>query len=199
MPDVGAEQAVLVHLSSELGLAAEGLLAHPLVSANAEANAMGRRVRRLCRALQSELQTQMGDEASAFLDIIAVRAGGFTFAFPLASVASVDAIGSTDPLRNHADGYEMVVLSEGRTVPVHRLEGAAITPGPSKLLVVLNRIAGQIAVLVDELLPHRSCMLRPLVDICHAPSAASHYAVMGVGEVGLLVTVDNLQVGSVSS
>ena len=137
----------------------------------------------------------------AFLDCIILRLGHQLFAVPIDVVSEIAKPKPEDILGISADeGGEMFRL-RGAHVPVCRLDRfyGMVLPGASStrdsVLVVFNTSSGAIAVPVDEILDRQQVVMKPLVGRLANVRASFGCALLGTGEVALVLDCERLAAG----
>lgn len=138
----------------------------------------------------------------AFLDCIILRLGIQLFAVPIDVVSEIAKPATGDLLEISADdGSEMFRL-RGNYIPVCRLDrfyddtsDAMKSSGPNPVLVVFNTASGAIAVPVDEILDRQQVVMKPLVGRLAKVRASWGCALLGTGEVALVLDCERLGAG----
>jgi len=137
----------------------------------------------------------------AFLDCIILRLGHQLFAIPIDVVLEIAKPRTDDIVGISADtGSEMFRL-RGAFVPVCRLDAFYDTPmrdacaTSEGVLVVVNTTSGPIAVPVNEILDRQQVVMKPLVGRLARVRASFGCALLGTGEVALVLDCERLAVG----
>lgn len=138
----------------------------------------------------------------AFLDCIILRLGIQLFAVPIDVVSEIAKPDAGDLLEISADdGSEMFRL-RGNYIPVCRLDrfyedtsDAMKSSGPNPVLVVFNTASGAIAVPVDEILDRQQVVMKPLIGRLAKVRASWGCALLGTGEVALVLDCERLGAG----
>ena len=137
----------------------------------------------------------------AFLDCIILRLGHQLFAIPIDVVSEIAKPRPEDIVGISADtGSEMFRL-RGAFVPVCRLDDFYDTPmrdaaaTPDGVLVVVNTTSGPIAVPVNEILDRQQVVMKPLVGRLARVRASFGCALLGLGEVALVLDCERLAAG----
>lgn len=137
----------------------------------------------------------------AFLDCIILRLGHQLFAIPIDVVSEIAKPRPEDIVGISADtGSEMFRL-RGAFVPVCRLDDFYDTPmrdaaaTPDGVLVVVNTTSGPIAVPVNEILDRQQVVMKPLVGRLARVRASFGCALLGTGEVALVLDCERLAAG----
>ena len=138
----------------------------------------------------------------AFLDCIILRLGVQLFAVPIDVVSEIAKPAPGDLIGISADdGSEMFRL-RGSYIPVCRLErfyddptGAMQSSGPNPVLVIFSTGFGAIAVPVDEILDRQQVVMKPLVGRLAGVRASWGCALLGTGEVALVLDCERLGAG----
>ncbi|MFM2091132.1 MAG: hypothetical protein RLZZ127_1621, partial [Planctomycetota bacterium] len=137
---------------------------------------------------------------TAVLDAMVLRVADRRFLVPVAMV--VEAVkpdpGAVQALAGHQG---RVVQSRGRWLPVIRLAdrcgaAGAVEAPEDGVLVVLEHLAGRIAIQVDEIVGLQQAVIKPLPPDCpHDPGVAGT-AILGDGHVGLILEPAQLAEGA---
>lgn len=138
----------------------------------------------------------------AFLDCIILRLGIQLFAVPIDVVSEIAKPAQGDMIGISAgDGAEMFRL-RGNYIPVCRLDrfyedhaGAMSSDRPDSVLVVFNTSNGAIAVPVDEILDRQQVVMKPLLGRLAKVRASWGCALLGTGEVALVLDCERLGAG----
>lgn len=138
----------------------------------------------------------------AFLDCIILRLGVQLFAVPIDVVSEIAKPAPGDLLGISAgDGSEMFRL-RGNYIPVCRLDRfygdqttAMQSTNPDSVLVVFNTSSGSIAVPVDEILDRQQVVMKPLIGRLAKVRASWGCALLGTGEVALVLDCERLGAG----
>lgn len=138
----------------------------------------------------------------AFLDCIILRLGVQLFAVPIDVVSEIAKPAPEDLVGISAgDGAEMFRL-RGNYIPVCRLDRfyedhsrAMASTQPDSVLVVFNTSNGAIAVPVDEILDRQQVVMKPLVGRLAKVRASWGCALLGTGEVALVLDCERLGAG----
>ncbi len=138
----------------------------------------------------------------AFLDCIILRLGVQLFAVPIDVVSEIAKPAPGDLLDISAgDGSEMFRL-RGNYIPVCRLDrfygdmsSAMKSTNPDSVLVVFNTSNGSIAVPVDEILDRQQVVMKPLIGRLAKVRASWGCALLGTGEVALVLDCERLGAG----
>ena len=137
----------------------------------------------------------------AFLDCIILRLRHQLFAVPIDVVSEIAKPRPEDLVGISADtGSEMFRL-RGAFIPVCRLDQFYGTPldraedPPTQVLVVFNTSSGPIAVPVDEILDRQQVVMKPLIGRLAQVRASWGCALLGTGEVALVLDCERLAAG----
>ena len=138
----------------------------------------------------------------AFLDCIILRLGVQLFAVPIDVVSEIAKPAPGDLLDISAgDGSEMFRL-RGNYIPVCRLDrfygdtsNSMRSTHPDPVLVVFNTSNGSIAVPVDEILDRQQVVMKPLIGRLAKVRASWGCALLGTGEVALVLDCERLGAG----
>ncbi len=136
----------------------------------------------------------------AFLDCIILRLGSQLFAVPIDVVSEIARPNPGELLAISAEGGSEMFRLRGKHVPVCRLDqfyGAPIgdRDAPSGVLVVFNTSNGAIAVPVDEILDRQQVVMKPLIGRLANVRASWGCALLGTGEVALVLDCERLGAG----
>jgi two-component system, chemotaxis family, sensor kinase CheA len=139
----------------------------------------------------------------AFLDCIIMRLGPRLFAVPIEVVSEIARPGPDDLPRLSADGGRELFRLRGQSVPVCRLErffdGIDDPPrppnAPPQVIVVFQTASGLLAVPVDEILDRQQVVMKPLAGRLSRVRASYGCALLGTGEVALVLDCERLGVG----
>lgn len=139
----------------------------------------------------------------AFLDCIILRLGEQLFAVPIDVVSEIARPGPGELLGISAEGGSEMFRLRGKHIPICRLDHFYGTPhsgNPSStgVLVVFNTTSGAIAVPVDEILDRQQVVMKPLVGRLAAVRASWGCALLGTGEVALVLDCERLGAGVAS-
>lgn len=136
----------------------------------------------------------------AFLDCIILRLGPRLFAVPIDMVKEIACPGPDDLPSLAADYGRELFRLRGGTIPVCRLErffdGIEVeTPkegAPPQVIVVFNTAGGPLAVPVDEILDRQQVVMKPLVGRLAQVRASYGCALLGTGEVALVLDCERI-------
>lgn len=138
----------------------------------------------------------------AFLDCIILRLGHQLFAVPIDVISEIAKPKPDELIGISADvGSEMFRL-RGTFIPICRLDDFYNTPmrpasaPPEPVLVVFNTTSGPIAVPVDEILDRQQVVMKPLVGRLAQVRASWGCALLGTGEVALVLDCERLASGA---
>lgn len=138
----------------------------------------------------------------AFLDCIILRLGHQLFAVPIDVISEIAKPKPEELIGISADtGSEMFRL-RGAFIPICRLDDFYNTPmrpasaPPEPVLVVFNTTSGPIAVPVDEILDRQQVVMKPLVGRLAQVRASWGCALLGTGEVALVLDCERLASGA---
>lgn len=138
----------------------------------------------------------------AFLDCIILRLGHQLFAVPIDVISEIAKPKPDELIGISADtGSEMFRL-RGAFIPICRLDDFYNTPmrpasaPPEPVLVVFNTTSGPIAVPVDEILDRQQVVMKPLVGRLAQVRASWGCALLGTGEVALVLDCERLASGA---
>lgn len=134
----------------------------------------------------------------AFLDCMVMRLGCRFLATPIDAVADVFKPSDEQILAISADnGLEMVRVRD-QFVPIRRLEhfygeeDSALTPLKDSIVVVFHTSSGPIGLPVDEMLDQQQVVMKPLVGQLANIRASWGCALLGSGEVALVLDSERL-------
>lgn len=136
----------------------------------------------------------------AFLDCIILRLGDQLFAVPVDVVSEIARPGPKDLPRFGADGGYEIFRLRGASVPVCRLErffsGMPVAPrradAAPQVIVVFQTAGGLLAVPVDEILDRQQVVMKPLAGRLAQVRASYGCALLGTGEVALVLDCERL-------
>jgi two-component system chemotaxis sensor kinase CheA len=138
----------------------------------------------------------------AFLDCIILRLGVQLFAVPIDVVSEIAKPAPGDLLGVSADSGSEMFRLRGTYLPVCRLDqfyedrsGHMARSGGEQVLVVFNTSSGAIAVPVDEILDRQQVVMKPLVGQLSRVRASWGCALLGTGEVALVLDCERLGAG----
>lgn len=137
----------------------------------------------------------------AFLDCLILRLGARLFAVPVDVVSEISRVEAADLPRVSADGSELFRL-RGRCIPVCRLDRFYGSSAPTEeaepeheIIVVFNTASGDIAVPVNEILDRQQVVMKPLAGHLTQVRASFGCALLGTGEVALVLDCERLAAG----
>lgn len=137
----------------------------------------------------------------AFLDCIIVRLGERLYAVPIEVVSEIVQSVDADLVEMSADrGKEMMRL-RGSYIPVHRLEkfyndrNAVQRPLSQMIQMVFKTAHGEISVPVDEVLDRQQVVMKPLTGALAQVRASWGCALLGTGEVAIVLDCEGLAAG----
>lgn len=133
----------------------------------------------------------------AFLDCIILRLADRLFAVPIDAVSEIVQPASGDLMRISAEGSREMLNLRGMMVPVlrlHQVYGEASPPSSEAggVLIVLHAGAGLVGVPVDEVLDRQQVVMKPLSGLLSHVRASFGCALLGTGEVALVLDCDGL-------
>lgn len=137
----------------------------------------------------------------AFLDCLILRLGRQLYAVPVDVVLEIARPGGTDLPLISADGGLEVIRLRGQHLPVCRLERfyRGALPGDSsaasQVFVVFSTTRGPLAVPVDEILDRQQVVMKPLLGHLAQVRASWGCALLGTGEVALVLDCERLAAG----
>lgn len=138
----------------------------------------------------------------AFLDCIILRMGHHLFAVPIDVVNEISRPSNDELMHISADGSREMFKLRGEMIPMIRLDKFFEEPmsdGDGKvppILVVFKTARGTIAVPVDEVLDRQQVVMKPLVGRLSSVRASFGCALLGTGEVALVLDCERLAEGS---
>lgn len=137
----------------------------------------------------------------AFLDCMVMRLGRRLFATPIDVIADIFRPGDDQILEISADdGAEMVRVRQS-LVPICRLDAfygdhsRPLTPLQDSVVIVVNTSSGLVGLPVDEMLDQQQVVMKPLVGQLENIRASSGCALLGSGEVALVLDCEHLVAG----
>lgn len=134
----------------------------------------------------------------AFLDCIILRLGVQLFAVPIDVVSEIAKPLQSDLLGISAENSSEMFRLRGSYIPICRLDrfyGSATraeATDTNSVLVVFNTSSGAIAVPVDEILDRQQVVMKPLVGRLAKVRASWGCALLGTGEVALVLDCERL-------
>jgi two-component system chemotaxis sensor kinase CheA len=137
----------------------------------------------------------------AFLDCIILRLGQQLFAVPIDVVSEIAKPAREDLIGISADVGSEMFRQRGAYIPICRLDhfyGTDMRRGTTSaeaVLVVFNTTSGPIAVPVDEILDRQQVVMKPLVGRLAKVRASWGCALLGTGEVALVLDCERLAQG----
>lgn len=137
----------------------------------------------------------------AFLDCIILRLGQQLFAVPIDVVSEIAKPAREDLIGISADVGSEMFRQRGAYIPICRLDhfyGTDMRRGTTSaeaVLVVFNTTSGLIAVPVDEILDRQQVVMKPLVGRLAKVRASWGCALLGTGEVALVLDCERLAQG----
>ncbi len=144
--------------------------------------------------------------AMVVLDGMVVRVGEFRYVVPLEAVQRIVHSGFQDVMRVSADGgRHMLKLGQEDVLPVHFLKAAANGGGSldraaaqeqMRLFVVVGKQSQRVALLVDELMGQQLVLIRPLRGYLTGIRGVTGCALLGGGDVGMVLDIGQLLVGA---
>lgn len=139
----------------------------------------------------------------AFLDCVLLRLGPQLFAVPIDNVAEIARPEPGAFRRISADGAPELFDLRGATVPVCRLEEffdgmdeSARVGGLPAVVVVMQTSSGRLAVPVHEIIDRQQVVMKPLAGRLAQVRASHGCALLGTGEVALVLDCERLAAGS---
>lgn len=137
----------------------------------------------------------------AFLDCVILRHGRRLFAVPVADIQEIVKPDTEGTLHIAADDGSELMLLRKSYVPVRRLEHVyAETPGApvplaDMVAIVFHTHRGPIAVPVDEVRDRQQVVMKPLVGALAGIRASWGCALLGTGEVAVVLDCERLAAG----
>jgi len=136
----------------------------------------------------------------AFLDCIILRLGPRLFAVPIEVVSEIARPGPGDLPKLSASGGRELFRLRGKSVPVCRLDqffdGIDEPPrpedAPPQVIIVFQTAEGNLAVPVDEILDRQQVVMKPLTGRMNRIRASYGCALLGTGEVALVLDCERL-------
>lgn len=152
----------------------------------------------------------------AFLDCIILRLGTQLFAVPIDVVSEIAQPNPGELTRISADGGRELFHLRGESIPVCRLDQffigmeysvrPAAQSGPhgisastTSMVVVFQTASGRLAVPVDEVLDRQQVVMKPLVGRLSHIRASFGCALLGSGEVALVLDCERLEIGGIAA
>lgn len=140
----------------------------------------------------------------AFLDSILLRLGRQMFTVPVEDIAEIVKPAQADVVMMSAGGGREMLRLRGRSIPVCRLErfyrGAEAEAKPlwDKVAIVFNTASGSIAVPVDEVLDRQQVVMKPLTGALSNVRASWGCALLGSGDVAIVLDCERLAAEALS-
>ncbi|HCY99941.1 MAG: chemotaxis protein CheA [Rhodobacterales bacterium RIFCSPHIGHO2_02_FULL_62_130] len=137
----------------------------------------------------------------AFLDCIILRKGARLYAIPIDMISEIGKATEGDLPAISADGGRELFRLRGTYIPVCRLERfygettAAAALAEGTVMVVFNTAAGPTAMPVDEILDRQQVVMKPLAGRLATLRASWGFAILGTGEVALVLDCERLGAG----
>ena len=141
----------------------------------------------------------------AFIDCIILRLGEQLFAIPTDVVSEIRRPAPGELLRISAEETREILRLRGETVPICRLDdffagtmsvrGAERQGSGPALVAVLTSSRGNLAVPVDEVLDRQQVVMKPLTGQMRRIRASHGCALLGSGEVALVLDSERLHRG----
>ena len=139
----------------------------------------------------------------AFLDCIILRQGHTLFAVPIDVVSEIVRPEKEEVMHVSADHDRELLRLRGAMIPIVRLDkffneidpNGERSPVPP-ILMVFNTATGSIAVPVDEVLDRQQVVMKPLVGRLASVRASWGCALLGTGEVALVLDCERLAAGA---
>lgn len=137
----------------------------------------------------------------AFLDCLILRLAGRLYAVPIEMVAEIVQPQAQDVVAVTAAGGAEAVRLRGSYISVLRLEtfyGEPVDPGrrlTAQVLIVFNTASGSIAVPVDEVIDRQQVVMKPLQGALSGVRASWGCALLGSGDVALVIDCERLAAG----
>ncbi len=134
----------------------------------------------------------------AFLDCLVMRLGARLFATPVDVVAEIFRPSSEQIMVIAAEDNAEIVRVRGAHVPICRLaefygeSGGEPTPLERSTIIVFNTSSGQIGLPVDEMLSQQQVVMKPLTGQLESIRASLGCALLGTGEVALVLDCERL-------
>ncbi len=134
----------------------------------------------------------------AFLDCLVMRVGNRLFATPVDVVADIFRPSSQQILEIPAEDNGEMVRVRDAYVPICRLahfygeENSEQTPLEQTTVIVFNTSSGAIALPVDEMLDQQQVVMKPLTGQLENIRASWGCALLGTGEVALVLDCERL-------
>lgn len=134
----------------------------------------------------------------AFLDCIILRLGACLYAIPIDDVAEILQPAGNPVTTIFAEGGAETLRARDRLVPLLRLErffGAAPGPLPpvtDMVLLVVRNPAKPFAIAVNEVLDRQMVVMKPLAGTLARVRAGHGFALLGSGDVALVLDCEHL-------
>jgi two-component system, chemotaxis family, sensor kinase CheA len=136
----------------------------------------------------------------AFLDCIILRLGKQLFAVPIDVVSEIACPGPGDLPQLSAGGGQEVFRLRGTSLPVCRLDRffdgmpahTRADDDPPEVIIVFQTAKGGLAVPVDEVIDRQQVVMKPLVGRLAGVRASYGCALLGTGEVAVVLDCERL-------
>lgn len=130
----------------------------------------------------------------AVINGLVVRIGGVRYVVPVHFVRRIVQVRPEQLVYASADGGQQMLHLDGMLIPLKMLAGMELK-GRERQLMVVVEVGDQgerVACPVDELIDQQQVMIRPLKGVLTDVRDASGFAVLGDGEVGIVLRLDTL-------
>ncbi len=125
---------------------------------------------------------------------LVVRVGQIRYVIPVNLVRRIVQVGDEQMVHASADGGKEMLHLDGRLIPLKMLTGMTLDSHSRHLIVVVDvgDEGEQVACPVDELIDQQQVMIRPLQGVLSDVQDASGIAVLGDGEVGVVLRLESI-------
>ena len=140
--------------------------------------------------------------AMVVLDGMVVRVDEYRYVVPLDAIQRIVHSGSEELVQLPAGEGHMLKLGQGDLLPVHSLKAAAAGSGIAErdaesagqryLFVVVRKQSQRAALLVDELMGQQLVLIRPLRGFLAGIHGVTGCALLGGGDVGMVLDIGRL-------
>jgi two-component system, chemotaxis family, sensor kinase CheA len=130
------------------------------------------------------------------LDGMVVLIGNVQYIIPVFAIERIIKPSETDLVGSSADGIGSLLNIENKTIPIYNLKNPADIKAGTKnipnLLVIIEKEVQSIALEVDDLIGRQSVVVRPLSGHLTSARHALGCALLGEGEVGMVLNLESL-------
>ncbi len=123
----------------------------------------------------------------AVIDGMVVRVGDVQYVLPVGAVRRIVQPEAVQIVSSSAQGEQRMVRLEEELMPIQTLSGAYETVSPDHLLLIVERDDRCVALVVDELIGQQQVLIEPLQGCLADVSHLSGCALLGEGDVGMVL------------